>query len=72
MQAESIRDEALSKAIQSLGNDTPAEEALRLLARSLTNKLVHGPTTQIKQAGINERHELIAAAQEIFQLKDET
>ena len=69
MQAESIRDEALSKALQNLRNDTSAEEALRLLARSLTNKLVHGPTTQIKQAGINERHELIAAAQEIFQLK---
>ncbi len=72
MQAESIRDEALAKALHSLGSDISTEEALRLLAHSLTNKLVHGPTTQIKRAGINERHELIAAAQEIFQLKDDT
>jgi len=71
MQAESIRDEALTKALQDLRGDTAAEEVLRLLARTLTNKLVHGPTTQIKQASINERHHLIEAAQEIFQLKDD-
>jgi glutamyl-tRNA reductase len=32
--------------------------------------LIHTPSTQLKQAGIYERHDLIAAARELFQLKD--
>ncbi len=67
--AELLRDEALSKALQSLRNGQPADEALGLLAHSLTNKLIHTPSTQIRQAGINERHDLVAAARELFKLK---
>ena len=68
--AERIRDEALEKARQSLRAGRSPEEALDLLARRLTNKLTHIPSTQLKQAGINERHDLIAAARELYQLKD--
>lgn len=68
-QAESVRDQALTKALRDLQNGTAPEKALTQLARSLTNKLVHVPTTQIKQAGINERHDLIAAIRELFKLK---
>ncbi|MGZ4998383.1 MAG: glutamyl-tRNA reductase, partial [Methylobacter sp.] len=38
------------------------------LAHSLTNKLIHTPSTQIRAAAENERHDLIAAAREIFKL----
>ena len=69
-QAESLRDEALDKARQSLRAGRPPEEALELLAHLLTNKLIHTPSTQLRQAGICERHDLIAAAREIFQIKD--
>jgi glutamyl-tRNA reductase len=68
--AERLRDDALDKARQSLKAGRPPEEALALLAELLTNKLTHAPSTQLRKAGIYERHDLIAAARELFQLKD--
>jgi glutamyl-tRNA reductase len=69
-QAERIRDEALEKARRGLRSGQPPEDALERLATLLTNKLTHIPSTQLKQAGIYERHDIIAAARELFQLKD--
>jgi glutamyl-tRNA reductase len=68
-QAEKTRDEALQKALGLLRNGIPPEEALNRLAHSLTNKLIHTPSIQIREAAENERHDLIAAAREIFKLK---
>ncbi len=68
MQAEMFRDNELQKALMSLGNGTSAEIALQRLAHKLTNKLIHTPSTQIRVAAENERHDLLAAALEIFQL----
>jgi glutamyl-tRNA reductase len=68
--AEKLRDDALSEALGSLKRGRPPEDALHLLAHALTNKLIHVPSTQIRQAGIDERHDLIAAARELFKLKD--
>ncbi|MEN8258986.1 MAG: glutamyl-tRNA reductase [Pseudomonadota bacterium] len=68
-QAEQIRAVALSKALAALQNGATPEQALTLLAHSLTKKLIHTPSTQIKQAGISERHDLIAAARTLFELK---
>jgi glutamyl-tRNA reductase len=67
-QAEQARDEALQKALASLKNGVSAEEALNRLAHGLTNKLIHTPSTQIRAAAENERHDLITAAREIFKL----
>jgi glutamyl-tRNA reductase len=67
-QAEFLRDDALQKAIASLNNGVSAEVALQRLAHTLTNKLIHTPSTQIRVAAENERHDLLAAALEIFQL----
>jgi glutamyl-tRNA reductase len=68
-QAEKTRDEALQKALGLLRNGISPEEALNRLAHSLTNKLIHTPSIQIREAAENERHDLIAAAREIFKLK---
>lgn len=70
VEAERLRDEALDRARQALRGGRPPEEALELLAGLLTNKLIHIPSTQLKQAAVYERHDLIAAARELFQLKD--
>jgi hypothetical protein len=35
----------------------------------LTNKLIHTPSAQLREAGANDRHDLVAAAREIFKLK---
>lgn len=67
-QAEIVRDEALQKALLSLNNGVPAEIALQRLAHTLTNKLIHTPSTQIRVAAENERHDVLAAVSEIFQL----
>ncbi|OHX37600.1 glutamyl-tRNA reductase [Methylomonas sp. LWB] len=68
-QAELARDEALQKAVQQLGNGASAEEVLQRLAHTLTNKLIHTPCAQLREAGANERHDLIAASREIFKLR---
>ncbi len=69
-QAEKHRDEALSHALRALRNGRQAEDVLKQFAASLTSKLIHIPSTQIKQAGADDRHDLIAAMRELFQLKE--
>ncbi len=68
LQAEQTRDETLQKALALLKNGSSPEEALTRLAYSLTNKLIHTPSTQIRDAAANERHDVIAAAHELFKL----
>ena len=67
-QAEIWRDEALQKALISLNNGTPAQDVITRLAHTLTNKLIHTPSTQLRVAAESERHDVLAAALEIFQL----
>lgn len=67
-QAESIRDELLLKAITQLEQGQAGADVLQRLAHTLTNKLIHTPSVQLREAGANERHDLIAAAREIFKL----
>ncbi|MDD2800301.1 MAG: glutamyl-tRNA reductase, partial [Methylococcales bacterium] len=68
LQAEQNRDDTLQKALSLLKNGMAPEEALNRLAHSLTNKLIHTPSTQIRIAAENERHDLVAAAREILKL----
>ncbi len=67
-QAEITRDEVLQKALAQLNSGANAEEILQRLAHTLTNKLIHTPCAQLREAGANERHDLIAASREIFKL----
>ncbi len=67
-QAAEVRDQALSYARKQLNNGQPVEEVLEHLARQLTNKLIHKPCIKIKQAGMDDRAELIDAAIELFDL----
>jgi glutamyl-tRNA reductase len=69
VQAELTRDEALQKAFSQLSSGASAEEVLQRLAHTLTNKLIHTPCAQLRDAGANERHDLIAASREIFKLR---
>ncbi len=67
--AELTRDEVLAKALSQLNNGQQAEQVLNRLAHTLTNKLIHTPSTQIREAGENDRHDLVAAARELLKLK---
>lgn len=70
LQAQRTRDDAVDKALQCLKKGQPPEEVVRWLAHNLTNKLLHTPSIQIRHAGINEHHDLIAAACELFRLEE--
>jgi glutamyl-tRNA reductase len=67
--AEKLRDEVLEKALQQLNKGKSAQEAMQFLARTLTNKLLHTPSSQLRQAGFNGQLELLEAANTIFQIK---
>ncbi|MES9936328.1 MAG: glutamyl-tRNA reductase [Sedimenticola sp.] len=69
-QAEEMRNEALDRALKQLNNGKPAEEVLQFLAHTITNKLLHTPSTQIRQAGFDGHIELLEAANTLFQIKD--
>jgi glutamyl-tRNA reductase len=67
-QAGEIRDEVLARAIRMIESGKPADEALNFLAKTLTNKLLHTPSTRLREAGSNGQHELLEAANALFQL----
>jgi glutamyl-tRNA reductase len=72
IQAEQLRNETLKKALQQLKKGKSPEEALQFLAHTLTNKLLHTPSAQLRQAGFDGQIELLEAANTLFQLKKPT
>ncbi|MET1078351.1 MAG: glutamyl-tRNA reductase [Pseudomonas sp.] len=69
-QAERLRDEELVKAQRLLANGGAADEVLALLARGLTNKLLHAPSVQLKKLSADGRIDALAVAQELFALDE--
>jgi glutamyl-tRNA reductase len=67
--AERLRDEVIQKAMQQLKKGKPPEEVLQFMGHTLTNKLLHNPSAQLRQAGVNGQTELLEAANTLFQLK---
>lgn len=68
-QAERARDEVLERALRMVENGKSADEALRFLARTLTNKLLHTPSTRLREASSAGQTELLDAANTLFQLR---
>ncbi len=63
-----IREAELDKARRMLAQGNDPEKVLAQLARSLTNKIAHTPSAQMKQAGFNGRVDLLDAARELLDL----
>lgn len=70
-QAEEQRDQELERALRQLAAGNDAEKVLTQLARSLTNKLIHTPSTQLRKAGEEQHWELIGQFSELFGLSAE-
>lgn len=71
--AETLRDRELERARRMLARGENPEKVLEQLARGLTNKLIHSPSTQLREAGAKGHTDLIRWARELFQLgRDET
>lgn len=67
-QAESLRDQELQKALVELNHGNTPEEALRNMARNLTNKLMHQPTIKLRQAAYDNEIDLLLLARKLFDL----
>jgi glutamyl-tRNA reductase len=68
--SEARRDEVLAKAHALLESGRPADEVLKFLAHTLTNKLIHEPTVALSQAAKHGRRPLLEAGIELLKLKD--
>lgn len=69
-QAELTRDACVKQAERQLAAGKDPEAVMKELARSLTNKLIHEPTVQMNQAAFEGRKNILDAAEELFNLKD--
>jgi len=70
-QAYSIQDEVLIQARQKLQAGADPDKVLQEVTRTLTNKLIHTPSSQLRSAGVEGRDDLLTAAQELFNLQSD-
>jgi glutamyl-tRNA reductase len=66
--AEQLRDAEMEKAQRALARGEAPTEVLAALARNLTNKLLHSPSSQMRKASAMGRNEVIAWSRELFEL----
>ncbi len=71
-QATDISDNELEKSLLLLSKGTSPEKVLAQMARTLTNKLIHEPTVNIRRASADGRLELIDAARELYGLSQQS
>ncbi len=69
--AEEISKHSLEKAIKQLEQGIAPEQAMAELARSLTNRLLHEPSRQLRQSGFDEDGQLLESARRLFNIKDQ-
>ena len=60
------RDQVLERARQMLRNGQTADDALQYLAHTLTNKLLHAPSSQLRDAALRGDLDLLRAGEKLF------
>ncbi|MDT8371530.1 MAG: glutamyl-tRNA reductase [Gammaproteobacteria bacterium] len=68
--AEQESELLLTKAKKQLDQGIDPNHVVTELARTLTNKLIHEPSRQLRQSGLNTENNLIEAARNLFNIKD--
>ncbi|MDC9724597.1 MAG: glutamyl-tRNA reductase [Gammaproteobacteria bacterium] len=68
--AEAESNHLLEKSLKQLEQGVSADQVLNDLARTLTKKLLHEPSRQLRQSGFNTDNNLIKAARSLFNIKD--
>lgn len=63
---EAARDESLAKAQQMLAAGHDPAAVLQQLAHTLTNRLLHAPTTALREAALNGDVDIVRAAERMF------
>jgi glutamyl-tRNA reductase len=64
--AEHERDAVLARARQMLAAGRPADEALAFLANTLTNKILHVPSANLRAAALRGDTEMLRAAEKLY------
>ena len=67
--SENLRDLELQKALNALEAGNSPEQVLQQFARNLTNKLIHSPTTHLKEASASGQTQVVQLAQALFDLQ---
>ncbi|MBL4711330.1 MAG: glutamyl-tRNA reductase [Gammaproteobacteria bacterium] len=68
---QDMSSEVLTKAKKQLAAGQKPEEVLEFLANTLTNKFLHQPSTQLRQASQDNRDHILDVAQNLFLSKDD-
>ncbi|MBE9568206.1 MAG: glutamyl-tRNA reductase [Proteobacteria bacterium] len=63
---QDISSEVLKKAKKQLAAGQDAEQVLNFLANTLTNKFLHQPSTQLRQASQEDRDDILNVAKDLF------
>ena len=64
--AELMQQEVVDAALRRLRMGEEPESVLRELARSLSNKLIHAPSVQLRSSTPDQKDELVRAARTLF------
>lgn len=67
-QASTIQQQALQTARQRLQQGIDPEQVMQEMSRSLTNKLIHAPSSRLRNVDSLRRQDLLKAAWELFNL----
>jgi glutamyl-tRNA reductase len=67
--AEELRDQELQRALRALARGEDPAQVAAVLARGVTNKLIHAPTKGLKEASAAGRQDLLASARNLLGLK---
>ncbi|MCK4709410.1 MAG: glutamyl-tRNA reductase, partial [Gammaproteobacteria bacterium] len=65
-ETENLTQEVLEKTLKQIEQGQSAEDAVKFLARTLTNKFLHQPSAQLREAGKRGRKDIIEAARKLF------
>ncbi len=68
--AETESEQLLNKALKQIEQGIAPEQAMNDFARSLTNKLLHEPSRQLRQSGLDADNNLVDATRRLFNIKD--
>ena len=70
-QAKRLQEQELDKALKELANGAEPQIVLARLSNSLTNKLIHTPTSAIREASAEGRTEFLEYCKRLFGLGDD-
>lgn len=65
---QNLRDEEVTKALVHLKNGEMPEMVLTQMARALTNKILHTPSVQLREAAFDNQLALLLAAKKLFEV----